>query len=661
MRTSLLTSSLALALWLAPATLHVAAAQPSAPAAAETARVIVQYRAEATSSRKAIQSAGAARAQALGQRLGIALVAGHGITERSEVVFADGMTSATLAARLAADPSVDYAVPDQRRRATALPPNDPRYAGTPYNNPTSPTSGGPLVGQWYLKAPEAAVPAPTTSTANSAPSAINAQGAWDLVPSGSAAVVVAVLDTGIRFDHEDFRTVAAGGNLLRGYDMVSRDGDGTFTTANDGDGRDADASDPGDFVSAGDVGKGGCKSGDVGASSWHGTETAGIIGAVTDNAIGIASVGRQFVRILPVRVLGKCGGYDSDIIAGMRWAAGLEVPGLPANPDKARVINMSLGGVGACSRAYRDAVAEVAAAGAVVVASAGNSAGHAVSTPADCAGVIGVAGLRHIGTKGGFSDLGPEIAISAPGGNCINITARVPCLYPIVTTTNAGQTTPVAHAAGGSVYTDSFRATFGTSFSAPLVAGAAALMLSVQPALTPDEVRYKLQASARPFPTPTTDEAGAAVPACVAPTGADQLQCVCRTGLCGSGMLDAAGAVRAAAGVLPGQVVTLDASPSLVPAGRSIVSYQWTLASGGGIVTALNAPTNGPTVTATPTGPGVFVVTLTTTDNTGVVSAESIPVTVDAPAGGGGALDPVWALLLMMAAVALGKGRRRRR
>ena len=112
--------------------------------------------------------------------------------------------------------------------------------------------------------------------------------------------------------------------------------------------------------------------------------------------------------------------------------------GVPANPNPARVLNMSLGSEGACTAAYGDAVAEVMATGAVVVASAGNSAGHAVSTPANCPGVIAVAGLRHAGTKVGFSDLGPEIAISAPGGNCVDIGPNDPCLYPILTTTNSG-------------------------------------------------------------------------------------------------------------------------------------------------------------------------------------------------------------------------------
>ena len=166
-----------------------------------------------------------------------------------------------------------------------------------------------------------------------------------------------------------------------------------------------------------------------------------MIAALTNNGLGMASVGRN-VRVLPVRALGKCFGYDSDIIAGMRWAAGLTVPGVPANSTPARVINLSLGADGPCTAAYQAVVNELVAAGTMIVAAAGNSAGHAVGAPANCVGVIAVAGLRHAGTKVGFSDLGPEIAISAPAGNCVNMTAGSPCLYPILTTSNSGATVP---------------------------------------------------------------------------------------------------------------------------------------------------------------------------------------------------------------------------
>ncbi len=318
--------------------------------------------------------------------------------------------------------------------------------------------------------------------------------------------------------------------------------------ANDGDGRDADASDPGDWVTQAELSQVGgpfyqCTDSPE-ASSWHGTQVSGLIAALTNNGLGMASVGRN-VRVLPVRALGKCFGYDSDIIAGMRWAAGLTVPGVPANSTPARVVNLSLGADGPCTAAYQAVVNELVAAGAMIVAAAGNSAGHAVGAPANCVGVIAVAGLRHAGTKVGFSDLGPEIAISAPAGNCVNTTAGSPCLYPILTTSNSGATVPV-----GPIYTDGFNASLGTSFSAPLVTGTLALMMSAEPGMTSQQARQLLQATARPFPT-ASDATG--VPACTAPQydasgkPIDQLECSCTTTTCGAGMVDAGAAVRAAA------------------------------------------------------------------------------------------------------------------
>src|SRR6185369_6527123 len=132
--------------------------------------------------------------------------------------------------------------------------------------------------------------------------------------------------------------------------------------------------------------------------------------------------------------------------------------------------------------AYLDVMHELAARGVIVIAAAGNEAGHASGTPANCPGVVSVAALRHAGTKVGFSDLGPAVAISAPGGNCVNTDAASPCLYPILTTTDAGTTTP----AGGR-YTDSFKISVGTSFSSPLVAGAMALLVSARPSITPGQ------------------------------------------------------------------------------------------------------------------------------------------------------------------------------
>src|SRR5262249_43093311 len=156
--------------------------------------------------------------------------------------------------------------------------------------------------------------------------------------------------TGVRFEHPDLGRVTEGGKLLSGYDFVSN-----AAVANDGDARDADASDPGDWVDDTDRAQPTFSDCTDSSSSWHGTRVSGLIGAMTNNAIGVAGAAFN-ARILPVRVMGKCGGFDSDIIAGMRWAAGLTVVGVPDNPTPANVINLSLGGDGACTAAYQSAV-----------------------------------------------------------------------------------------------------------------------------------------------------------------------------------------------------------------------------------------------------------------------------------------------------------------
>ena len=622
--------------------------------APETGRVIVKYRADSGLARKHALTANGQRTlqmEALGSELGVALRGGSEIADRLHVVLAQGVGSAALAAKLTAHPDIEYAVVDQKRRAVAVP-NDPFYATRPYNNPTTPTSGGPLAGQWYLQAPTTMIP-----------SAINAEAAWD-VTTGSASIVVAVLDSGARLDHPDLQ----GGKMVAGYDFVAADTPGVFVSANDGDGRDADPSDPGDWVTTAEAASGVLRDCDVVQSSWHGTQTMSIVGAQTNNGVGMAGAGWN-VRVQPVRVLGKCGGYDSDILAGMRWAAGLAVPNTPTNLTPAKVLNMSLGGTGACSTAYRDAIAAINAAGVAVVASAGNSAGRSVGTPANCPGVIAVGGLRHVGTKVGFSDLGPEVALSAPGGNCVNTGANSPCLYGILTATNAGLTTPVA----GGTYSDAFNASFGTSFSAPMVSAVAGLMLSSAPTLTPAQLRALLTGTATPFPTtggtlsittsiaePTAGSplglGTAAPPACSAPGGTDQLECHCSAGLCGAGMLNARRAVLAAAG----GTATPAPGPSRVP-----TAYAWTLVDGGGIVSAIQNPSTA-TPSVTPSAAGTFVVRLTTTYGPGDTAVEQRSITVAAappPAdsdSGGGALGLGWLVLLALGVLALGRESRRR-
>lgn len=300
----------------------------------------------------------------------------------------------------------------------------------------------------------------------------------------------------------------------------------------DGGSRDPDASDPGDASAAGQ-----CGSAQAQISSWHGTKVAGIVAAATNNGLGIAGTGRD-VMVLPVRVMGLCGGYDSDIIAGMRWAAGVSSnvgsssPLAVSNPHPARVLNLSLGGVSSCGLAYLAVMEELTDHGVTVVVAAGNQHGMDVTAPANCPGVVAVAALRHKGTKVEYSSIGSNVALSAPGGNCSNIEG--PCLYPIKTTTNSGADGPTE-----SSYTNSYDASLGTSFAAPQVAGTIGLMLSLTPGLSPSAILAALQGGSRPFPTTGADPG---VVACHAPTSA-QDECYCTTSTCGAGMLDAAAAV----------------------------------------------------------------------------------------------------------------------
>jgi serine protease len=321
-------------------------------------------------------------------------------------------------------------------------------------------------------------------------------------------------------------------------------------------------------------------------------------------------------------------------------------------------------------------VNKVIAQGTAIVAAAGNSAGQAVGLPANCPGVIAVAALRHVGTKVGYSDVGPQIAISAPGGNCVNDAG--PCLYPIVTALNSGTTTAVP---GSSAYSDGLNYSVGTSFSAPLVAGTAALMLSVQPALAPADLRRLLLASARAFPTTGGDNSdGSAVPQCHAPDGTDQLQCYCTTTTCGAGMLDAGAAVKAAqnlvvariaatpAAPLAGQTIELSAATSALAQGRTLASAHWTLVDGGGIVSGFVGSADGVTASVIPSAAGTFSISVKVTDSAGAsstatlgVEVGAVPEPTPAPSGGGGAMGVPWLLGLLISVLAVHRRLRPRR
>ena len=423
-----------------------------------TDRVIVKYR---RADRSDIDPTTQGSVRVAGNRAGVRLSRLRGMAHGGHVLRADRRLSLAAAQQLAddirsGDAEVEYAEPD-RIMTVQLVPNDTSYAS-----------------QWSLF---------------EATAGLNMPAAWD--KSTGAGMVVAVLDTGVR-PHIDLA-----GNLLAGYDFIN-----DSVVANDGSGRDADALDPGDWAAAGACGSGSAAY----SSSWHGTHVAGTIAALTHNARGVAGVAFG-AKVLPVRVLGRCGGYTSDIADGMVWAAGGSIAGVPVNPTPARVINLSLGGSGACGTTTQNAINSARSRGAVVVVAAGNSAADAAGfSPAGCAGVITVAAVGRSGARASYSNYGTVVDVAAPGGDGS---------AGIQSTLNAGTSTPGA---------DSYASYMGTSMATPHVAGVVALMLARNPALTPDEVETRLKASAaaRGFPV-----------ACAQ---------------CGSGLLDGNRAVDAAAG-----------------------------------------------------------------------------------------------------------------
>ena len=274
---------------------------------------------------------------------------------------------------------------------------------------------------------------------------VQAQKAW-LVTRGNPEIVVAILDTGSTI-HPDLV-----GQTVPGYDMIT-----DSVRAGDGDARDSDPSDEGDWD-------------DEFESSWHGTHVAGIINALGNNSLGAIGVAPK-VKVQHVRVLGHDGGLDSDIVSGIIWASGGPVGSLPLNATPARVINLSLGGEGVCPQQYQTAINDAISRGTVLVVAAGNSSVPASTfVPANCDGVIVVAATNDLGKQAEFSNYGDVVDIAAPGEN-------------IVSTMNDGDT-----GVGSPIYA----LKSGTSMAAPFVAGIVALMLSVDPSLTPTDVEARI-------------------------------------------------------------------------------------------------------------------------------------------------------------------------
>jgi serine protease len=288
---------------------------------------------------------------------------------------------------------------------------------------------------------------------------INAPLAWDV--GNGTGVTVAVLDTGIA-NHSDLNA-----NVVAGYDFVSN-----AASARDGNGRDSNPNDEGDWWTNSECGPTAPPSQN---SSWHGTHVAGTIAAVTNNAKGVAGVAYG-AKIRPVRVLAKCGGSLSDIADAITWSSGGTVSGV-TSVTAAKVINMSLGGGGSCGTTYQNAINGAVSRGTVVIVAAGNSNINASNaTPANCANVITVAATNTSGTKASFSNFGTVVDVAAPGTT-------------VLSTLNSGTTTPS---------TESYASYQGTSMATPHVAGVAALVLG-KCAKTPSELETLLKASVRTF------------------------------------------------------------------------------------------------------------------------------------------------------------------
>jgi serine protease len=451
------------------------------------------------------------------------------------------------------------------------------------------TPNDPLFGmQWHLNSTYEGQPA----------YGIGVEAAWE-VTTGSPSVVVAVIDTGI-LPHPDLA-----GRVLPGYDMIS-----SSIVANDGNGRDPDPSDPGDSCGSS-------------PSSWHGTHVAGTIGASTNNGIGIAGIDQQ-ARILPVRALGTCGGSSVDTADAIRWAAGLEVDGVPRNQHPARVINISLGGLWPCFPVLQSAISAVTSIGVTVVAAAGNDAVDAgLQTPANCPGVLVVAATTRTGDRAAYSNVGSIVDIAAPGGQRVTRFEE-----RVLSTLNTGTVAPQLDAAGwGYAWYQ------GTSMAAPHASGVVSLMLAVNSALSPSRIGDILRSTATAFP-PTS-------------------QCS-TTVSCGTGILDAGAAVRAAVppppstfnAVVPGRVFDTRSGEGGVPVGAvvpGVVLRVPVVGRGGVPVSGVSAVSLNVTVTRARADGFVSVVPcvdgaggVPVTSSLNFVAGQTVPNAVIVPVGAAG-------------------------
>ncbi len=463
----------------ATASVAVAADVPASSAAAVAAtapveNLIVGYKTSA--SEASSNTAAADDATAKGKKAGKKAKFDRRLGTGAALVSLGSATApadaAKVMAQFRADPDVAYVEVDARAYAMATP-NDTEYSK-----------------QWDLFEPTAGM---------------NVPAAWG--KTTGSGVTVAVIDTGY-VAHSDLAP-----NVVAGYDFISN-----ATYARDGGGRDANPADEGDWNATDNECGLGSK---AGGSSWHGTHVAGTIAAATNNTKGIAGIAYD-AKIQPVRVLGKCGGTTSDIADAITWASGGTVSGIPANATPAKVINMSLGGSGACSATYQNAINGAVSRGTTVVVAAGNSNSDAAGfSPASCNNVINVAASNRTGDRSFYSNYGASIDVAAPGGETRRGTDTPGTVTTpengILSTLNASTTTPGA---------ENYKPYQGTSMAAPHVAGLAALAKAAKPSLTPAQIEAAIKNNTRPL-------AG-----------------VC-TGGCGTGLADAAATINAVTTTTP--------------------------------------------------------------------------------------------------------------
>jgi len=519
----------------------------------------------------------------------------------------------TLVRELRRDARLDHVLANAHEQR-AMVPNDPLF-----RDATTP--------QWWLDDYDA-----TTS-----PAVANFTHAWD-ISTGAGSPVIAVLDTGIT-SHPDLDA----NMLLPGYNFISN-----ATYAGNSVGRSATALDYGDGITAAQVTANpglydGCNLGasNGAPSSWHGTLVAGQLAAVSNNGAGVAGI-NWYAKVLPVRVAGQCGALVSDMVDGMNWAAGVTVPGVPANANPAKVLVIGFAGLASCSKTdpdptiaaaatlYTDTISALRAKGVFIVAAAGNQQG-AVGRPANCPGVFAVTAVNRLGYKARYANYGAEVQLAAPGGDQADASKQLRCDTisgigdsGVVSTSNKGTQSPDLSPTGYS-----YAAVSGTSFAAPQVAGTAALMWAKNPALTLAQIETGLKLSARPHVI------APALGYCSDTNNNNR--CTCTTTTCGAGLLDAAQALTYSLSPAAYTAPTLSAlrveSDALSSCGAAQGSTP--IASPPPPPPPSPAPSPAPTPAPTPAAPA------------------------PAPASGGGAMSGLWILGLLAAARMLEVRRRR--